>query len=89
MIDRSADPRQPQRHVNAVPEAFAFQYRQPLIMVHTENCVVVPFVLAYENGVRRPGPGDGKTFLLRAADGRGDDVNLFAAHVPGFACVGV
>ncbi|MNS97900.1 hypothetical protein D3C72_1322490 [compost metagenome] len=89
VVYRGADEGQPQRDVHAVAEGAVFQRRQPLVMVHRQHAVGIAQVARLEQRVGRERAARIDAGILGLRQRGHDHVDLFAAHVPAFAGMGV
>ena len=84
MVDRGADPRQPERDVDRMAEACVLEHRQALVVVHREHRVVAREARGHECGVRRERPFDVVTGGAQLCDRGRDLVDFLAPEVAAF-----
>jgi hypothetical protein len=87
VVDRGADDRQAQRHIDRLPEAGVLEHRQALVVVHGQHRVERRQVRGREQGIGRQRPGQVKTLRARGGKRRGDHVDLLASQVAPLAGV--
>ena len=87
MIDRRADERQAERHVDAAAEARGLQHRQALVVVHRDDGIVAARDVRNEHRVGGQRAATSRPARAHACDRRRDDVDLLAAEVAAFAGV--
>ena len=89
VVDRRADERQAERHVDAAAERRRLERGQPLVVIHGDDRVVSARDVGDEDRVRRDGPRDVDTGGPRRVDGGRDDLDLLPAEMSALAGVRV
>ena len=82
MIHRCADDGQSERHVDSGAKAGVLQYRQPLVVIHSEYAIVVFQPRGVEQGIRRQRADQVHSLFAQPGQCRDDDVNLLPAEMP-------
>ena len=89
VVDRRADERQPERHVDALAEARGLEHGQALVVVHRDDRVEAARDPGHEHRVGGQRAGHVVARGAQRGDRRRDHVDLLAAEVPALAGVRV
>jgi hypothetical protein len=80
MIHRSSNHRQTECHVDRMTEAGMFEYRQSLVVKHSEESIGVRHFARHESRIRRQRAKSIDAFATRSVDGRADMSDFFIAE---------
>ena len=81
MIDRGAQDRKPEGHVDAVAEARVLQHGEPLIVVHRDHAIEFARFSGNEDRIGRKRTGHGYALLTKRYQRRGDDLDFLPPEI--------